>query len=99
VTVNVYQRGDLVRVTGIFTDIAGQLIDPTTVRFKATKPSGALLDYTYPTTIVKTSTGNYHVDINADQSGKWLYRWENSGTGQAAEQSCFEVEPSHFVAP
>lgn len=96
-TINVYQKGDLVRVSGVFRDIALALIDPGTVALKATKPSGTTTTYTYAGgTVVKDSTGNYHVDVNIDESGPWNYLWQSTGIGQAAEPGQFVVEPSTF---
>ena len=95
-TINVYQKGDLVRVTGQFKDIAGTLIDPGTVKFKFTTPAGVVTTYTYGVdgALIKDSTGNYHVDLSAGEAGPWFYRWENTGAGQAAQEGEFVVEPS-----
>jgi hypothetical protein len=90
-TIKVYQKGDMVRVTGVFTDLLGALIDPTSTSFKATKPSGSLLSYTYPTTIVRDSLGNFHIDVSVDEVGTWYYRWESTGVGQASEPAEFVV--------
>lgn len=91
---NVYQKGDLVRISGVFKDVAGTLIDPGTVTLKVTKPDGTTTTYTYggSPAVVKDSTGNYHVDASADQTGRWLYTWISTGTGQAAENGEFLVE-------
>jgi hypothetical protein len=96
--VNQYDVGDLVRVTGTFTDAAGTAIDPTTVAFKVKKPDRSITTYTYGTDmqLVKESTGNYRVDISADVKGKYKYRWYSTGNGQAAGESEFEVIKSSF---
>jgi hypothetical protein len=96
--VNQYDVGDLVRVTGTFTDAAGTAIDPTTVVFKVKKPDRSITTYTYGTDmqLVKESTGNYRVDISADVKGKYKYRWYSTGNGQAAGESEFEVIKSSF---
>jgi hypothetical protein len=53
--------------------------------------------FTAPTQLLlRTQTGNYHVDVNADESGTWFYRFESTGTGQAADEGTFEVSESHF---
>lgn len=91
---NVYQKGDLVRVTGVFKDIAGTLIDPSTVQLKVTKPDGTTTTYAFngSPAVSKDSTGNYHVDASIDQVGRWYYTWISTGTGQAAENGEFMVE-------
>lgn len=99
-TINVYQKGDLARVSGIFKDLAGALIDPSTIALKVTKPSGTTTAYTFAGgTVIKDSTGNYHVDVSVTEGGPWFYKWETTGTGQAAEHGEFMVEPSSFVVP
>jgi hypothetical protein len=60
---NLYQVGDLVRISAVFRDIAGALVDPSTVSLKVTKPSGAQNTYTFALSqVIKDSTGNYHYD-------------------------------------
>jgi hypothetical protein len=97
-TINVYQKGDLIRISGVFKDLAGGLVDPGTVALKVSKPSGAVLAYTFALgTVIKDSVGNYHRDENIDEAGSWRYRWESTGTGQAAEEGQFVVEPSGLL--
>jgi hypothetical protein len=93
---NTYDIGDLARISGQFKDIAGTLIDPTTVRFKFTTPAGVVTTYIFGTDgqLVKDSVGNYHVDLSATEAGVWFYRWESGGTGQAAEEGQFSVTAS-----
>jgi ferredoxin-NADP reductase len=73
-------------------------IDPTTVRFSVRDPNGTVTTYLYGTDvqIVKSSTGNYYVDVNGNSDGYWVYRFYSSGTGQAAAESGFYVT-SNFV--
>lgn len=98
-TINVYQKGDLARITGAFTNPDDDAIDPTALSLFVTTPGGVTTEYVYgvDAEVVKDSVGNYHADISADESGQWLYRWASTGTGQAAENSEFMVEPSAFV--
>jgi len=93
-----YDNGDLVRVTGTFTNAAGAAVDPTAVLFKVKAPNGQTTTYTYGTdaALVKESTGVYYVDVNANQSGKWRVRWYSTGTGQAATEDFFTVRDSDF---
>lgn len=93
-TIKTYQIGDAPRCSAEFRNAAGTLIDPSTVVFKFTTPAGVVTTYTYPAAeVVKDGVGLYHVDLNANARGIWLYRWESTGTGQAAEQHEFTVEP------
>jgi hypothetical protein len=95
---NEYDVGDLVRITGTFTNSAGTAVDPTVVRAQYTDPSGNTTSLLYLTdaALVKASTGVYYVDIDADESGVWLYRFYATGTGQGAEEGYFEVVGSYF---
>ena len=88
---NTYDVGDLVRVTGTFTNSAGAAADPTAVLFKYKDPSGNKTTLTYGTdvSVVKSSTGVYYVDVNVDEIGYWYYRWQATGTGQSAGESYF----------
>lgn len=97
-TINVHDEGDLVRCSGAFTDSDGNATDPTVVLFKFQNPAGTETSYTYgvDAELVKDSTGNYHVDINANAVGTWYYRFYSTGTGQAADESAFIVADSEF---
>lgn len=101
---NVYDTGDLVRLLCAFADEDDEDVDPTTVTFKFTDPLGDTTEYTYDVDpevdpeLVRSSKGHYHVDISIDKAGAWYYRWESTGTGQAAEEDTFEVRASR-IAP
>jgi hypothetical protein len=101
---NVYQKGDLVRIgpaegETLFTDIAGNPIDPTGVSLFVTDPTGETTEYVYGTDaeLVNTTPGNYHVEVSVDSAGRWFWKWASSDVGQAAEHGEFMVEPSAFV--
>lgn len=95
-----YSVGDLVRISAAFTNAAGTVVDPTAVFAKYKDPSGITTALTYGAVgseaLVRDSTGNYHVDVNADESGVWRYRFYSTGSGQAANEEQFIVEPSAF---
>lgn len=91
-----YHVGDLVRTTYVWTNAAGAAVDPTAVFVQYRDPSGNVttLEYGVDAALVKDSTGNYHVDINGDEAGKWLYQGYSTGTGQAASPTdSFTVYP------
>lgn len=90
---NTYDNGDLVRCTGNF-QTGGVDVDPTTVSFKFKTPAGVVTTYTYPASaqLVKDSTGDYHVDLSANEDGQWWFRFESTGTGQAASEQAFYVK-------
>jgi len=93
-----YDKGDLIRCSAAFTDADDNAQDPTVVGFKVRDPSNNITSYVYGTDaeLVKDSTGNYHVDVDADEVGTWYYRFYSTGTGQAADESEFEIEATKF---
>jgi hypothetical protein len=90
-----YELGYLVRVTGTFTDpnSSDDPIDPTAVKLYVQNPAGAVSELVYltDTDIVKSGTGVYYADIDANVAGKWYYRFVGTGAAQAAKQSVFKV--------
>jgi len=89
-----FDKGDLVRCSGAFTDSDGTATDPAAVLFKVRNPNGSTTAYTYGVDdeLVKDSTGNYHVDVNANVAGLWVYRFYSTGSGQAADEGRFRVD-------
>lgn len=99
---NAYEVGDLVRITGTFTNEAGAAADPTAVSLlvKLRYVIGATATtYTYPTNITKDSTGVYHVDFAPTTEGIWDYRWIGTGAVTAACEGAFNVPDSQFYGP
>ena len=88
-----YDLGDVVRITGTWTDSGGTATDPGTVSFQYTDPNGTATTYTYPTDaeVVKSDTGIYYTDISADNEGVYIWRWISTGDGQAADSGQFWV--------
>lgn len=95
-SINVYDVGDLVTVSGEFTDVNDEPADPAGVSMAFRDPSGNATTYVFGTDaeVVKDSTGNYHVDLSIDEAGDWFYSWIGSGAGQGAEAGQFSVKPS-----
>lgn len=92
-----YDKGDLVRAAAAFTTTAGAATDPSAVFAKYTTPAGTVTTLTYgvDAALVKDSTGNYHVDIDASSVGTWTYRFYSTGTGQAAAEGEFFVKSAY----
>lgn len=90
--------GEAVRVAAVFRNAAGTVADPTAVLFKYRDPAGAITPLAYPTDValVKDSTGNYHVDIDASMAGTWNWRFYATGTGKTANEGSFTVGESVF---
>jgi hypothetical protein len=94
----VYTEGALLRVTCTFS-VAGVLTDPTTVTAVVRSPVGTTTTYLFgiDVELVKDSTGVYHVDIDANAGGRWIYRFAGTGTAQAADDEIFLVEDSEVI--
>lgn len=92
----VFDVGDLARLDAEFSDLAGAPIDPTTVTFKIKEPDNTVTTYVFGTDaeLVKDATGLYHVDWPVTQSGAHNWRYESTGTGQAAEEAIFTARAS-----
>lgn len=95
---NQYSKGDLVRCSASFADSAGAATNPTAVLFQVKTPAGTTTTYVYGTDaqLVRPSTGNYYVDVDASQVGTYHYRFYSTGTGQAADEGSFRVKDSNF---
>ena len=95
---NYYDLGDLVRVTGTFTDADGTAQDPAAVFCAVKDPSDNTTTYEYgaDAELVKSATGVYYVDVDCDEVGQWWYRWYATGTGQASDEEWFGVRESEF---
>ena len=93
---NTYEIGDLIRVTGTFTNAAGTNIDPDVVKGKYQDPSGTETTDSSPT---NSAVGVYYFDIDADEAGQWhlrIYGATAGGAAQGAAESTFEVSASEF---
>ena len=90
---NKYDQGDLIRVTGTWTDPLNSdaAIDPTDVYITVTTPSGVgtTLHYGVDAELKKTSVGIYYYEIDVTEPGTWTYRFYSTGTGQAAGKQTF----------
>ena len=93
---NVYDVGDRIRLRGVFTNLAGVDTDPTTIVCKYQDPGGVETTVTYPTSIVKVSTGRYYLDIDIDEAGTWYYRWNGTGDVVAAGEQSFIARTTVF---
>ena len=91
-----YEIGDKVRCSVEFRTLAGVLGDPDTVVFKHKDPSANITTLTYPTGIVKTSTGLYYYDLAIDEGGQWSIRWTGAGTVDAAGEKTLTARTSAF---
>lgn len=95
---NTYDIGDLVRVSATFSQ-GGTATDPSTVTARYRDPSGTTTTLVYGAdeALTRDSEGVYHTDVDANRAGIWWYRFESTGSGQAATEGAFRVRASMFV--
>ena len=95
---NTYQIGDTVRVKAEFTQLDVPTA-PDTVSLQIKNPEGTVLLYTYAGGSVNrdtTTSGTYYKDIFLGDLGKWMYRFQGSGTVTAADEHYLLVERTNF---
>ena len=95
---NSYDKGDVVRCVGAFSNSAEVAVDPTAVMCKVRTPDGTITTYTHgaDAALVKVAVGSYYVDVDATAPGVWYYRFYSTGVGQAAGETGFRVRVSSF---
>jgi hypothetical protein len=94
-----YDKADLVRIKATFRDpeASDAYVDPATIALKVKDPASVTTTYTYAGgQVTKDSIGHYHRDVSVDTAGLWHYRWETTGTYQAAQEGSFTVNAGAF---
>ena len=95
---NTYDYREDVRCTLAVTNSSGTATDPAALNFAFTDPSDNTTTYVFgvDAELVKDSTGNYHVIVDADEAGMWEYVWWGTGSGKGAKEMSFKVRESEF---
>lgn len=91
---NTYDIGDYVRLSSTYT-IDSVPTNPTLVFLFVQHPNGTLDSYATGD-FTNSPTGTFYLDVLADDSGRWEYRFASSGTVVAADENFFIVERSAF---
>lgn len=96
---NVYDIGDLVRLSVQFNDADSAAVDPTVITVRYADPTGLVTQMTYETDVAvyRADVGAYYVDFIVNRAGTWAYRWQSSGLVTAATEGQFQVRRSAFV--
>jgi len=81
-----YDVGDLIRITGTWTDADGNVTDPNVIKGNTENPSGTTAQLTISTGITKSSTGVYYFDMDLNEEGRWKYRLYGIATGDSSSQ-------------
>lgn len=98
-TVNAYDIGDEVTLTGVFTDTASALADPTTITFRLRTPDGGSTSLVYGTdaALTRSTTGTYIVNWLTSAPGDYFYRYVGTGNVKSAGERQFRVKGSRFT--
>jgi hypothetical protein len=95
-----YDIGDAVELCATLQNVAGQLVDPPTVRCLVRDPGGTVTTYTYGVdmALIRDGPGAYCVRIAVQQPGYWWYRWETADEygPLGATEGVIEVMRSQF---
>ena len=85
-----YAVGTQVTLTGLFKDVSGALVDPTTVTAKLQLPDTSVVDLT--STVTKNSTGNYAATYTPVMPGGHSYQMQGTGNCTVAAYGSFVAE-------
>lgn len=95
---DVYDEGQTIRISGEFRNLADVLADPTVVTFQVEQPDGTVLEYVYAASpdggLAKSATGQYYIDITAEDPGMYRWRWHGAGLIMGAVDGRFFVRDS-----
>lgn len=96
-----YEVGDLGRFTVTFRDPdTDALVDPSSIVFKYKTPLAVQTSVTFPDdNLVKLSEGQYRTWVSLGEPGVWTFRWETTGSHQAAAEFLRNVTLSRFDTP
>lgn len=92
--INYYDLGDVVILTGIFTDrVTGAGLDPGTITFKIEDPAGQVTTLIYGTDpeVSKIGAGQYEAAFEPTIPGNHHWKVVGGVTNKAAEESTFIV--------
>lgn len=96
---NSYHIGQAVEVTGLF-KVGTTPTNPSTITLKVKTPAGLVEERVFPhPSITNPTTGSFVGLVVPDASGVWYYRWEGTGSCQAADEACFVAIDSVFYPP
>jgi hypothetical protein len=77
-----------------------QPVDPDVVTAWVRDPDDNVTDHAYedsPSDIERDDVGEYHLDLTPDLAGTWYYGFISTGSGAAAKEHRFVVEPTMRV--
>lgn len=100
---NVYDTGDIVRISTVTLNDAGTAADPNALTLTVQDGGGTETVYAWPTpgigqvAMIKDSVGNFHADHLTVADGLTAYRWAATGAVTSAAESYYIVRQSLLV--
>ena len=94
--------GDMLPCGVAFKNLASQLVEPDTVRFRWIEPGGEEVNEEYfgegGNVVEDGSTGHYRFDLPLETSGVYKVRWECDGNYIGATEYTVTVRDSSFYS-
>lgn len=75
-----FTQGDVARLSLTVADIDGAAVAPSALALMLQLPSGAQT----AATVTAEGVGQYYSDVEFDEPGVYIYRWESTGTYKGA---------------
>jgi hypothetical protein len=93
---SIYDVGDSVRTSAVFTNSAGTTGDPGMVRLLWRDPSGTVGSAQYLTSsaVVREKTGCYYLETALGMPGTLWLRWESTGVTAGAVEGSVSIRHS-----
>lgn len=90
---DVYLKGQILRIGVEFRDNAGDLEDPTTLVFSYRVDQGTITKFTYgeDVELVRDSLGVFYIDVSLSTSGTYAYSFMAGGVIENAIEDSFKV--------
>lgn len=90
-----FDVGDMVLLTGTFTDLNEIPADPNTVTLKVRDPQGNITEYA-EVDMAHPETGTWSYELLLTRGGEWTYRFAGTGGLVAAGEKTILVRRSAF---
>lgn len=90
--------GQQIKIDATFTNLAGDVTDPTTITAKLRSPDGTITTYVYGTdaALTKVSTGLFRLLYTVAEEGEHHWRMLGTGAVIAAVEGTFVGRESQF---
>jgi hypothetical protein len=97
----IWEVGDVAPLIVQFTDINGNLADPTTVTLTSQAPDGSQIVYTTVSSpaIAHNNVGTFQLNLPITESGVYAFRWTGTGAVSQVQEGTLTVQGTLLVPP